>query len=358
MNLIACSAFKELDNEIKQEFYEDVSAAIKEINACAVTLESGTDSEVIERMFRSLHTVKGNCNMVFLTEFVDATHKLEDLFSDIRSGEIEYNSIYGQFAVAVINVIDSQLRLLMENQSIDGRFLTQIDAIINQIVNTQTNLRLTVTSKATIAVQDGHFNLDLVAVDKENTHAFSFLDATDLEFFEYLRDKQASVEPHYNEFVSICETLAVKLNEMLKNALDEQQIRAVIVFVGLARRVVPSEKFNELNIDQIFFASGLLSRMAGWSVAADISLQLLESFDGSGMPLGLKNDEIMPASQVISLALEFTQLVMDNKNAGYKQSLFSAVKIINAKKDIRYKSRLIERFNTLIKAEYLTCQMW
>ncbi|MCW9015540.1 MAG: hypothetical protein OQJ89_01105, partial [Kangiellaceae bacterium] len=71
---INSEAFDELEDEIKQEFYEDVVAAISDINECATTLESGADAQVIDRMFRSLHTVKGNCNMVFLEDFVEATH--------------------------------------------------------------------------------------------------------------------------------------------------------------------------------------------------------------------------------------------------------------------------------------------
>ncbi len=358
MSLIACSAFTELDDEIKQEFYEDVAAAIKDINECAVVLETGADSQVIERMFRSLHTVKGNCNMVFLEPFVNAAHKLEDLFSDIRSGDIEYSDIYGKFAVAVVNVFNSQLILLIDNQPVDDLFLVKIESLIDKIESTETEQRLSLTAKAIIAIQDGHYNPELVAVDEENGRAFSFPDATDLEFFEYIADKQTAIDPEYHQYVQICEALALKLNAMLKRSIEEQQVRAVVIFMGLSRRMVPCSEVIHFNIDQVFFASGLLSRMAGWTTAADVTLQLLESHDGNGMPYGLENEDIMPVAQAISLAFEFTSIVMANKKQGYKQALFTAVKSINAEKEIRYKSRLIERFNTLIKNEYLTGQMW
>ena len=42
-------SFIELDSEIKQEFYEDVYAAINDINECAGLLESGADTQVIDR---------------------------------------------------------------------------------------------------------------------------------------------------------------------------------------------------------------------------------------------------------------------------------------------------------------------
>ena len=169
--------FEELDDEIKQDFYEDVMASVKDINECQSILESGANSEVIDRMFRALHTVKGNCNMVFLTEFVNASHKLEDLFSEIRSGEIEYDDRYGQFAVIATNTIKNQLDSLINSRFADGDVLKQLEQTVEKIEQTEKNERLAVTEKAIIAIQDGHFNLELVAVDEERGTAFSFLDA-------------------------------------------------------------------------------------------------------------------------------------------------------------------------------------
>ena len=98
--------------------------------------------------------------------------------------------------------------------------------------------------------------------------------------------------------------------------------------------------------------------MAGWSIASDVILQLNENHDGTGAPLGLKDEQIKPAAQALALSFEFTFIVMLNLSQGYKASLFTAVKMINAKKDTRYKARLIERFNQIIKTDYLTTQMW
>ncbi|WP_444997883.1 Hpt domain-containing protein [Aliikangiella sp. IMCC44359] len=355
MSQISCEAFNELDDEIKHEFYEDVLAAIKDINECAGILEAGADEEVIDRMFRSLHTVKGNCNMVFLTEFVDASHKLEDLFSDIRKGDIEYHDTYGKFAVAVIGLIEAQLVSIIETGIADGTILKKIQCLIDTIENTQQEQRLQITEKAIIAIQDSHFNLELVAIDHEHGRAFSFLDATDLEFFQFISDQQINVDVEQHLFLTICETLVIKLNEKLGHSIEEQQLKVAVIFIALSKRLSSN---NELSVEQIFFASGLLSRMAGWSIAAEVTLQVMESFDGSGSPLGLSGNDILPAAQALSLAIEFTYIVLDNQQSGYKQALFSAVKTINAQKDKRYKSRLIERFNQVIKSDYLTVQMW
>lgn len=358
MNQISCEAFNELEDEVKQEFYEDVQAAIKDINECASILEAGADAEVIDRMFRALHTVKGNCKMVFLEEFVTSAHKLEDLFSEIRSGDIDYQDIYGKFAVTAVNAIDTQLKALVETASADADILKKLEEIIDQIEVAPVEERVHLAEKAIIAIQDGHYKLDLVALDEGHGRAFSFLDATDFEFFEFVSDKKATVDPSHQDFIDICEPLVLKINSKLGHSIDEQQLRTAVIFIAFSRALSCNQTATTLEVEQVFFVSGLLSRMSGWATGSEVTLQMLEKHDGSGVPLGLAGDKIMPAAQALGLATEFALIVLQKKSLGYKQALFSAVKEINAQKGSRYKDRLIERFNDIIKSEYLTNQMW
>jgi len=76
MGLLVCQEFNQLDQEIKHEFYGDVVASIREINECATSLESGLSNDIFLKMFRELHTIKGNCNMAFLPEFVTAAQRV------------------------------------------------------------------------------------------------------------------------------------------------------------------------------------------------------------------------------------------------------------------------------------------
>ncbi len=351
-------AFNELDDETKQEFFEDVVAAIGDVNDCASLLASGADAQVIDRMFRALHTVKGNCKMVFLEEFVDTSHKLEDLFSDIRSGEIAYQDIFGQFAVVVINEIQKQLEQLIKTQQADLTVLKSMESIIDKIECFPSNERASVAERAIIAISDGHFNLDLVAIDNEHGRAFSFTDATDLEFFEFIGDKLSAANPNHEKFLKITKDLALSLNEKLGRKADIDQINAAIYLLVLSNSIRREDSKFELALEQVFFASGLLDRIPGWAQASSLVHKSLENHDGSGVPNGLSGEDIEPAAQVLGLAFEFGYQVVNHLSMGYKQSLFTAVKAINAKKDTRYKSRLIERFNSLIKQEYLTAQKW
>jgi len=354
---ITCEAFSELEDEIKQEFYEDVVAAIRDVNACVIELEETVDESIIDRMFRSIHTVKGNCNMVFLDDFVNSAHQLEDLFSSIRCKEIDYNNVYGRFAIQVVNIIQQQLESIIETTKADGEILTNIKQLISQVQAAEADQRVLITEKAITAIDDGHFSIDMVVQDVGDGHAFSFLDATDMEFFEYLSGRQQQNDTE-EKFYGICFELAFKLNQMLANSADEQQLEAAIIFLHLSQKIDRKEEYTDLTLQHGIIASGLLSRLHGWNEAADLCMQVMEFDDGSGLPKSLKGTDIHPAAQVLALSFDFAFQIISNPNQVYKQSLFAAVKMINSKKEIRYKDRLIQRFNQLVKTEYLTHQMF
>jgi chemotaxis protein histidine kinase CheA len=354
---ISCEAFSELDDELKQEFYEDVVAAISDINECVSQLGGSADDGLIDRLFRAIHTVKGNCNMVFLTEFVNSSHQLEDLFSSIRSKTITYHEVYGRFAVQVVNAIQVQLESMIQTNRADGDVLAKLKVLVDEVQNAPESERVNTAEKAITAAEDGHFTISMIVQDGDNGHAFSFMDATDIEFFEFISARH-HINPINQRFYQIASVLAEKLNDMLANAVDIDQLRAAVIFLHLTQRLDKSLVKQERDVQSCIVASGLLSRMSGWDVAAELCLQALEKHDGSGLPRALKEDDIMPAAQVISLSFEFALHILSLPELDYKQALFSAVKALNSLKDTHYKDKLIVRFNSLIKSEYLTQKMF
>jgi len=354
---IVCETFSELEDEVKQEFYEDVVASIRDINACVSELQESVDESVIDRMFRAIHTVKGNCNMVFLEAFVNATHQLEDLFSSIRSKDIAYHPVYGRFAIQIVNLIELQLRVLIETNRADGDVLENIRKLIDEVQAAPPDQQIITAGKAITAMEDGHFSIALIVQDSADGHAFSFMDATDMEFFEYLSSHHQQNHSH-QQFYTICSDLANKLNNMLTASADEQQFNAATIFLHLVQKVEPNGSATELTVQQCIMASGLLSRMVGWSEAAELCIQAMEFHDGSGAPKSLKGSDILPAAQVLALSFDFAFQILAAIEQPYKQALFAAVKNINTKKDTQYKEKLIQRFNQLIKTEYLTEKMF
>ncbi len=349
--------FFELEDEIQQEFYDDVVAAVRDINICVEELLTAFEANVIDRLFRAIHTIKGNCNMVFLGDFVRTTHRLEDLFSKIRNEEVEYDPVYARFALHIVNMIQVQIENAIETKTVETKILESIRVLIDEVQDCTNEERVDIAEKAIAAVNDGHLKTALIVQDGDQGNAFSFVDATDIEFFEFVSSRYRT-NSNRQRFYQICSTLAFKLNHMLAISAEENDMRAAIIFLHLSQKVEPNGIATELNLQQCIIASGLLERMHGWTAAAKLCIQAMEYHNGKGLPHSLKDTEILAASQVLSLSFEFAFCILARENMPYKKSLFEAVKIINARKDTQYKEKLIQRFNQLVKSEYLTNQMF
>lgn len=359
---ITCDAFSELEDEVQQEFYEDVVSAVDDINQCVSQLEGSDedsiDDGVIDRIFRSIHTIKGNCNMVFLKDFVDAIHRLEDLFSAVRAKDINYDPVYGLLAIKIANLVQVELKCLIDQKFANGDILEKIQSLLEHVENAPRESTVEITTKVITAIEDGHFSIALVEGDSVQGGSFSFLESTDFEFLEYLSGRTQSTTKYHQLFHKIAKTLALKLNQMLSNKADEQQLEAALITLHLSQRLEPSGQSNALTLQQVIFSHGILSRMSGWSSAAELCLQVLENYDGLGKPSAISGDDIHPAAQVLGLSCDFAFYVLNAENKEYKQSLFSGVRAINAVKNTRFKDRLVNRFTQLIKSEYLSSKMY
>ena len=77
----------------KDFVYDEMLNKINIMHNILVDIKSGTDDdEQINELFRSIHTVKGVADLLFLTDIVDISHKAEDLLDDVREGKIYFDS--------------------------------------------------------------------------------------------------------------------------------------------------------------------------------------------------------------------------------------------------------------------------
>jgi two-component system chemotaxis sensor kinase CheA len=71
-----------------QAFFEEAAELLADYEAGLLTLEkTPDDSELLNRIFRSAHTLKGNSSMLGLEEIARFTHTLEDLLDQLRKGK-------------------------------------------------------------------------------------------------------------------------------------------------------------------------------------------------------------------------------------------------------------------------------
>ena len=78
--------FKQSFREEAREILVDLESALLELN------ENRDDQEIIGRVFRALHTLKGSGAMFGFDELAAFTHNLETAFDEVRNGRLQVNS--------------------------------------------------------------------------------------------------------------------------------------------------------------------------------------------------------------------------------------------------------------------------
>ncbi|KHK01412.1 chemotaxis protein CheA [Desulfovibrio sp. TomC] len=75
------------DAETHALFQEEVSETLAELDGALLELEKNpADKNLVDRVFRAVHTLKGACDMFGITPVVSLAHNLESLFDHVRSG--------------------------------------------------------------------------------------------------------------------------------------------------------------------------------------------------------------------------------------------------------------------------------
>ncbi|KAF0221337.1 MAG: two-component system chemotaxis family sensor kinase [Geobacteraceae bacterium] len=80
------------DQELLEGFLAETTELLEKLDDDLVTLEkSPSDSDLLNRIFRSIHTVKGASSFLGFELLVKVTHKTEDVLNRLRKGELVVN---------------------------------------------------------------------------------------------------------------------------------------------------------------------------------------------------------------------------------------------------------------------------
>lgn len=102
--LIDTDLFRQRFREEAREIAVDLESALLELN------EHPDDQELVGRVFRALHTIKGSGAMFGFDVLAAFTHKLETAFQEVREGRLQLNSELIDLTLAALD----QIRLMVE----------------------------------------------------------------------------------------------------------------------------------------------------------------------------------------------------------------------------------------------------
>ncbi len=124
------AAFEEEMAEILESFIVETREILERLGQDLLTLEKGTaDKEMLNTIFRAVHTVKGTSSFLGLDQMTGLAHRFEDVLNKVRKGEL----IVTPPRMDVMLEAYDLLRLLLENIEARKNEHVDLDAILEKL---------------------------------------------------------------------------------------------------------------------------------------------------------------------------------------------------------------------------------
>ncbi len=115
-------------NDIINEFLVESHEGLDQLDRDLVLLErSGTDKDLLGRIFRCVHTIKGTCGFLGFGKLESVTHVGENLLSLLREGTL---SVSPELTNALLSLVDAIRQMLRSIESTGNEGTVNYDALV------------------------------------------------------------------------------------------------------------------------------------------------------------------------------------------------------------------------------------
>jgi len=103
----------------KKDFIAEAEEIIEDINDCLLELQGAFNPDILNSIFRAVHTIKGLSGLFGLKGITDLSHNLESLLDDLRLGKIELDDNTINFIFSNIDILKNLVNQVSEDKEID-----------------------------------------------------------------------------------------------------------------------------------------------------------------------------------------------------------------------------------------------
>jgi chemotaxis protein histidine kinase CheA len=358
------------DRESLQEFIEDLEDQVPGIERDIAALRKApTDRALIARLFRSLHTIKGDAAICKVDVGVMICHPIESLLARCREGEIAFTDLIAEATLLALDRLELTIEAMSVNRSVEHLRLPELVGGLEAMA-AATAAELAGRAARTIEAVTGFKPLHTVEEDvpatavplpvaaPTATTATAPDTAADLRFFRSLAMQLESRSPLFKGRTDRLLRLARDTNAAAGAPVDAAQLEAAIYLHDVGMMFSPESVWLKVGRltdedkrqlrEHPALAAELLRRMPGWDGAAAMVAQHHEMPDGGGYPSGLKAAAICPGAKILAIVDAFEAVTLKHSHRGQTRSLVRAIAEINAC-DNQFATEWIGPFNTVIR---------
>ncbi|AIF99934.1 metal-dependent phosphohydrolase [Alteromonas australica] len=361
----------ELEEDILSDLMEEINELYESSEQTLIELElRPEDNELQRALFRSIHTIKGDLGLVNFTPMIPLLQHVEDLLDYLRKGQVSYTSTMSDLVLLTMDRVKAFVEAVMAEgkAEYDNTLHEQLVLAISRISPDNTVEHEKLLTEAVLllnpaldVVTDGG-DPDTVQI-KPPTLAttgipkdMSSEKKLDVLFF---RDLMQTIERRSNYWAGRGDRiakLAMYINDIAGNPIEEDQLAVASYVHDFGMAFMPlkilhkGDALSEIEFNlmrsHVYKSARLLEHLDQWDMARKIVMQHHERTDGTGYPLGLKEEGICEGAKL--LAIIDTYDAMTHSRAHNEDNLLSkkeAVIAINRSAKGQFSMKWVRHFN-------------
>ncbi|MBB66363.1 MAG: metal-dependent phosphohydrolase [Rickettsiales bacterium] len=361
----------DLEEDILCDLMEEINELYESSEQTLIELElRPEDNELQRALFRSIHTIKGDLGLVNFSPMIPLLQHVEDLLDYLRKGQVSYTSTMSDLVLLTMDRVKAFVEAVMAEgkAEYDDTLHQQLVMAISRITPDNGDEHEKRLTEAVLLLNPA---LDVITDDsnpeniqiKPPTLATSGIPKDmsnekklDVLFF---RDLMQTIEKRSKFWVGRGDRvakLALYINSTAGKPIDESQL-AVASYVhdfGMAfmplKLLHKSEALTDIEFNlmrsHVYKSSRLLEHLDQWDLARKIVMQHHERTDGTGYPLGLKEDDICDGAKLLAIVDTYDAMTHSRANNDEKQlSKKEAVIEINRSAKGQFSMQWVRLFN-------------
>jgi len=361
---MALFTIESVDSEMIHDFTIDYGDLYEVAELNILQLEASPDnSELLNALFRAVHTVKGNCGLLGITPIAELLQELESILDLVRRRELPFQVLIGDLTLLLLDRCTAFFNTLDTYNSVeyDANLFSRISAQLGRAIEADPASRtkalvktLSLLDPNTVAVPEPSNNDELLA-------RYSIEPSDDLLFIMQLSEQTQSRAAFWQGRIERVLSWLIMLNEYAGQPVQPEQLLVAVCMHDIGMAMLPSALINKESAltaeekqsvqDHVWVASRLISSFPTWHIARKIIDHHQENFDGSGYPLGIKGDEICVGGQMLAVVHAFEAITHGySKSLSRKRPLMRAVMELNRFSGIQFNPKWVTAFMEVTRA--------
>jgi HD-GYP domain-containing protein (c-di-GMP phosphodiesterase class II) len=320
---------EDLDEDILTDLLEEINELYEASEQTLIELElKPHDKELQRALFRSIHTIKGDLGLVSFSPLIPLLQHVEDLLDFLRKGQIEYTSNMSDLVLLTMD----RVKIFVQSCINDGK-AEYDDALFSQLVTQimrispdNSALHEKLLAEAVLLLDpslDIHHGDDNTTSGETPPNAVISLATTgipksisnekrsDIVFFRELMKPIEKRSMYWEGRGDRIAKLAAYINKIAGSPIDEDQLAVACYMHDFGMAFMPihilhkqgtleDQEFNLMR-SHVYKSARLLEYLSQWNEARKIVMQHHERVDGSGYPLGLKEQDICDGALLLGI---------------------------------------------------------